>query len=548
LIEKSFPSIYDVKIPTCLKIEGSCTCERAAPVTNFDKRVFKKGQVMTTKTDVLVAGAGPVGLMMAAELARYGVSVRIVEKNPQRTDKSKAIIVWSRTLELMDRMGCSQDFLSTGLKVTGVKISAGREQIAHITFDSAATAYPFGLMVPQNETERLLDEHLNSFGVKVERTVELMQFTQQKDKVTSTLHHADGSEETLETTWLVGCDGAHSIVRHELGMEFTGSTQTSDWMLADLHINGTLAPVDTMNAFWHSDGVLIIFPIVPGRYRVIADLGLTDPNKPRPDPTLEEVQAVLDERGPGGMQVSDPIWLATFHINERKVAQYQSGRVFMAGDAAHIHSPAGGQGMNTGMQDACNLAWKLASVVHGTCAENPVLESYSPERSAIGDQILKAAGKFTDMAVMQGEVKQSIRNHIASFALSLAPVRKFAVNVLEEISIRYPNSPLNAQDTHGDLRPAIGERAPIREGEMPVGAGDRPRFVLFGNADDTFLQLVAQYPNLLEPTLRKPYRDGGLWLVRPDGYVALTTEAGDWNAVTAYLDRIGRKQSAQAVK
>jgi len=498
---------------------------------------------MNSKTDVLVAGAGPVGLTLAAELTRYGVSVRIVEKNAHRTDKSKALVVWSRTLELMDRLGCSESFLATGLKSTAANISAGTEPIARITFENDDTPYPFALMIAQSETERLLEEFLNNLGVRVERTVELTTFTKSANGLTSTLRYADGYEEIIESSWLAGCDGAHSTVRHQLGVEFEGSTQASDWILADTHISGVPHP-NEICAFWHSEGVLIIFPITPGRYRVIADTGAADPSHPRPDPTLEEVQAVLDQRGPGGIKISDPIWLATFHINERKVANYQSGRVFLVGDAAHIHSPAGGQGMNTGMQDAFNLAWKLALVSDGTCVENPVLASYSPERSTVGDQVLKAAGRFTDIAILKGAVKQSVRNHLTSFLCGLAPFRKIAVDMMEEISISYPHSPLNAGGTRKSLHPVEGERAPIREGEKPVGAGDKPRFALFGEASEKFAKVAAQYPNLLEPNLRKPYRDGGLWLVRPDGYVALSTKAGDCDAVTAYLGRITTDLSA----
>ncbi|HXA51846.1 MAG TPA: FAD-dependent monooxygenase [Candidatus Acidoferrum sp.] len=486
------------------------------------------------KSDVLIAGAGPVGLTMAAELTRYGLSVRIVEKSAQRSDKSRALVVWSRTLELMERMECTRHFLVAGMKTHAVNLSAGGEPIFRITFDDVPTPYPFALMIPQNETERLLEEHLNRLGVQVERSVEFAGFTASTAQVTSTLRHADGREETIETPWLIGCDGAHSAVRHQLGLQFKGNTQPSDFMLADLHITGVPAP-DEVCAFWHSDGVLIVFPIAPGRYRVVADIGHTDPNNPCPDPTLEEVQAVLDQRGPGGMKASDPIWLANFHINERKVEHYRHGRVFLAGDAAHIHSPAGGQGMNTGIQDAFNLAWKLALVHHGTCPENPVLASYSPERSGVGDQVLKATGRFTAIAIMQGVVKQSIRNHVASLVFGFAPVRRLAANTLEELSVGYPDSPLNANVAHKGPSPHAGERAPIREGEPPVGAGDRPHFVLFGDASDRFSQLVAQHPALLEPTLRKPYRDGGLWLVRPDGYVALSASRDAWDDVAAYL-------------
>jgi 2-polyprenyl-6-methoxyphenol hydroxylase-like FAD-dependent oxidoreductase len=300
------------------------------------------------KTHVLVVGAGPVGLTMAAELARYGLSVRIIEKAAQRTDKSKALVIWSRTLELMDRMGCTASFVAAGFKATAANITAQGKQVAHITLGGVATPYPYALMIPQSETERLMEQHLNSLGVTVERNVELMRFSRSENGVTSILRLAERQEETMDSSWLVGCDGAHSSVRNQLGMEFLGDTLNTDWILADVHLND-VPDAGEINVMWHSEGVLAIFPITKDRYRVIADAGDATNNAQRRDPTLEEVQAVLDRRGPGGIKATAPIWLAAFRINERKVAHYRSGRVFLAGDAAHIHSPAGGQGMNTGM-------------------------------------------------------------------------------------------------------------------------------------------------------------------------------------------------------
>ena len=266
--------------------------------------------------------------------------------------------------------------------------------------------------------------------------------------------------------------------------------------------------------------------------------GMRTADAHRADPTLEEIQAVLDRRGPGGIRASSPIWLASFRINERKVADYRAGRVFLAGDAAHIHSPAGGQGMNTGMQDACNLAWKLALVHRSLAASEPLLESYSIERSAVGREVLTNAGRLTMLAVLRSGVLQAVRNHVASLVFGLAPVRRTMANTLSELSIGYPNSPLTLPSRHGHGGPAPGERAPVMETANPVGAGATPRFALFAKSDSASAALIARHKDLLEPQTRPPFTDDGIWLVRPDGYVAMTAGRGDLSEVDAYLQRI----------
>jgi 2-polyprenyl-6-methoxyphenol hydroxylase-like FAD-dependent oxidoreductase len=287
-----------------------------------------------THSNVLIAGAGPVGLAMAADLARYGVSVRLVEKTPERTDKSKALVLWSRTLELMDRMDCTAPFLATGKKVIAVNVTAGKEPIARVTVDGVKTPHPYALMIPQYDTEELLGNFVTSLGVKIERNVELTDFVASADGVTSTLRHLDGTEETFESGWLIGSDGAHSTVRHKLGMEFAGETMPSSWVIADVHLSNVPNPEEILIS-WRSEGILAVFPILGSRYRVIADSGLMEAGVAPANPTMKDVQSILDVRGPGGITVSDPIWLTRFSINERKVpAALSSG--FNVRDFGHI--------------------------------------------------------------------------------------------------------------------------------------------------------------------------------------------------------------------
>lgn len=487
---------------------------------------------------VLVVGAGPVGLTMAAELARYGVPTRIIDKAPQRTDKSKALVLWSRTLELLDRAGCGQSFVDAGHEVTAANIIAHGHTVAHLRLDEVKSPHPYALMLPQSETERLLNEHLQSYGVRLERPVELLRFTASSDRITATLRHQDGREETLTVPWMVGCDGAHSVVRHGLGMQFEGSTLDTDFILADVHLSGLSARSDEISVFWHSDGILVFFPITPDRYRVIADIGEVHTKERPADPTLAEVQALIDRRGPGGIHISSPVWLACFRINERKVKDYRAGRVFLAGDAAHIHSPAGGQGMNTGMQDAFNLAWKLALVYYNLAAPESLLDSYSIERSAVGQEVLRNADRLTIAAMLRSRLWQEVRDHLASLLFGLAPVRNRIANTMTELSVGYPHSPLTFAGRHGLPGPSPGERAPITDDKGLVGTGSSPRFALFAQADSESAALIQRHHDLLELSVRPPFADNGIWLVRPDEYVALVTRRGNESEVDEYLNKL----------
>jgi 2-polyprenyl-6-methoxyphenol hydroxylase-like FAD-dependent oxidoreductase len=216
-------------------------------------------------------------LIVGAELARYGVAVRIIDRAPQPTQTSKALVIWSRTLELIDRMGCTRDFLDRGLASHGGTIRSGTRILGRATFDEVDSPYNYALMIPQSETERLMGAHLGRLGVTVERQVELIGFADRSDCVEARLRHADGREETFATPWLIGCDGAHSAVRHCAGMEFSGSTEGGNWMLADVRLEGDGSPPrDEVATYLHPDGPFVIFPQPDGRARIVAQIGETD--------------------------------------------------------------------------------------------------------------------------------------------------------------------------------------------------------------------------------------------------------------------------------
>ncbi|MGQ0581447.1 MAG: FAD-dependent monooxygenase [Reyranella sp.] len=487
---------------------------------------------MPNNPKVLIAGAGPVGLTLANELARHGIPVRIVDKNAERTDKSKALVLWSRTLELFDDAGYAKEFVAVGMKGHGAQISTGKKIVANVSLDSLDSRFPYALMIPQSETERVLEERLAAAGVKVERTVELASFTDKGASIEAMLKKADDSSETVQADWLVGCDGAHSAVRHGLGLAFEGSTLESHWALADGYIPG-LDPKDRMHIFWHRDGILAFFPIVGERWRVIGDLGPATGNERHADPTLAEINALMAHRGSPDLVMKDPFWLAAFRINERKVKDYAKGRVFLAGDAAHIHSPAGGQGMNTGMQDAFNLAWKLALVIEGA-AKPSLLDSYSPERSAVGERVLKNAGRLTEAATMHNPVAQGLRNTIVKFATGFPAIQHKIANQLGEMDIGYPMSPLTAKNGAVANGPKSGERWADR---LPAGAGGM-RFTALGPAE-TVAALAAKFPKLVTASpAKEPEHKTALRLIRPDGYVSFAGAAKDQAKVETYLAAI----------
>jgi 2-polyprenyl-6-methoxyphenol hydroxylase-like FAD-dependent oxidoreductase len=346
-------------------------------------------------------------------------------------------------------------------------------------FDRDDTVFARPLMIPQCDTERLLAARLAARGVVVERGVELTEFEDLGDRIQVALRHGDGSQKQVACKWLLGCDGAHSFVRKHLGIEFEGSFEPNDWILADVRLAGPL-PQDELSIYWHAAGIIALFPIGLDRFRVVADQGLARSMDKPADPTLADVQRTLDARGLSMLTAHDPIWLAGFRIHERKVTHYGRGRALLAGDAAHIHSPAGGQGMNTGMQDAVNLAWKIGLIERGHGLEEPLLASYDIERSAVGDMVLRNATRLTQMATLRNPLLQWIRNHAFAAATHLTAVQQRAIATLTEMAVCYPHSPLNGQAGCVKCRVRPGDRLPDAEVVELGGAGDRLLTCLHG--------------------------------------------------------------------
>jgi hypothetical protein len=305
----------------------------------------------------------------------------------------------------------------------------------------------------------VLLRHLGQRGGKVERQTKLLRLREERDDVVCDVANlATEANETIRARWVIGCDGAHSLVRKSIGATFEGHPYEDAFVLADVKCDWDL-PKDRITSFFDDDGIAACFPMKDDRWRII----IAVPNDTK-DPTLDLVQKITEKRAGRPAPMSDAAWVAAFKIHCRQVDRYRKGNVFLAGDAAHIHSPAGGQGMNTGMQDAHNLAWKLA-LVHQKKGRDVLLESYAIERHAVGAALLRT----TDLATKVGTIKQptlvNARNHLAKFLTGFDPVRRKLVNAVSELSVSYDSSPLNCEHTSPLLAARIGETA---DGETPT--------------------------------------------------------------------------------
>jgi 2-polyprenyl-6-methoxyphenol hydroxylase-like FAD-dependent oxidoreductase len=376
--------------------------------------------------------------------------------------------------------------------------------VASLSLDQITSPYPFALMVPQYDTEAVLRRYLAAHGVTPDLGVELLGFEQDEDGLSARLREPDGSERTEPYAFLVACDGAHSVVRHQLGVDFKGDTLGLDWTQGDFHLSGYPFPSSQMAIFWHEDGPLLFFPMAPDRARVITSLG---PSTGTPPVALDQnaFQKLVDARG--GITLTGTEWVSAFRINERQVENYRSGRVFLAGDAAHVHSPAGGQGMNTGMQDVINLAWKLALVSRGMASAPGLLDSYDLERRPVGAQVIAASGRMTRMGTLADHTLQHVRDFVAHVPMGLAPVQRAVTGLMAEVSIGYPHSPLNGP-SRGEAM--AGSRVRPAVDETPFGAGDTPRFAVCGGAGAA--EVASRFPDLVEA---RPGPSGGEPLVSP---------------------------------
>jgi len=481
-------------------------------------------------TEVLIVGAGPVGLFLANECARRGLRWRLIEVRSSQSEHSKALAIFPRTLEIFDMAGVVAPFLEAANRVSSVAIIAHGRTLAHMRFTPQESPYPFIAMVPQDVTEKLLVRDLRRKGGNVEYETTFVSAAQQDDCVSVTLNHK-GEPNSLRAAFVVGCDGAHSKVRQTLNLPLEGGEYDAPFMLADIETCTTL-PADELQLCPSEFGPLAIFPMSAARRRIVATI-----DHPEGDaPSLDLVRKILDQRAPAGIEARALHWSSYFHIHHRHVKRLRTGRIFLAGDAAHIHSPFGGQGMNTGLHDVWNLAWKLDLFLHGHGNER-LLDSYSAERLPVIKNVIETTDLLTKVMGTPNKCAQALRNTVIPMVSHLAPFQHAFVQTLSELGIAYRGSPI----VEGPGKRYFDE-------SLRGGRGISNRFLVMMGDDhkssrDAANQLCGSFGDIVE--LRQS-KHAGITLVRPDGYIAYSAQDSDNTTALASLRSLLERQTAIA--
>jgi 2-polyprenyl-6-methoxyphenol hydroxylase-like FAD-dependent oxidoreductase len=514
---------------------------RAAPAflsaSKFDP---KEGPMM--QTEVLIAGAG---LVLALWLAKLGVKVRIIDKTAEPGTTSRALAVQARTLELYQQLDLTEAVIARGHKVPAVNLWVRGEAAARLVFENIGaglTPYPFLHIFPQDQHEQLLIERLEALGVAVERRTELLGFNERDERVIARLRGSDGQEEDCEARYIAGCDGARSLVRESLGTGFPGGTYRQLFYVADVAASGPAT-----NGELHVDldeaDFLAVFPLAgQGRARLIGTV--RDERAEHPESLkFEDVSSRAIQHMK--VRVEKLNWFSTYHVHHRVTQHFRHGRAFLAGDAAHIHSPAGGQGMNTGIGDAINLAWKLAAVIGGQ-APDALLDSYEAERIGFARRLVATTDRVFSFATAEGGIADILRTRIAPvvlpFATHFEAVREFLFRTVSQVMLNYRDGPLSrgiAGHVHGGDRlpwvacDGIDNFKPLARMEWQVhvyGAADE-ELVTWCQSHDLPLHI---FPCREEHHAAGLARDA-LYLIRPDSYVALAAPRGAAAALDRYF-------------
>jgi 2-polyprenyl-6-methoxyphenol hydroxylase-like FAD-dependent oxidoreductase len=501
-----------------------------------------------TGSDVLVVGAGPTGLVLALWLTRFGVRVRIIDKTAEPGTTSRALAVQARTLELYRQLDLDDAVIANGHKVPGVNLWVKGEPAVRLGFETVGadlTPYSFLQIFPQDAHERLLIERLSALGVSVERRTELLGYTDHGGGITARLRGRDGKEEHCEARYIAGCDGARSLVRETMGTGFPGGTYRQVFYVADVEASGPALDGELHVDLDEAD-FLAVFPLSDdGRARLI---GTVRDERAGHAESLEfkDVSAHAIEHLK--VHVEKVNWFSTYHVHHRVTDHFRRGNAFVLGDAAHIHSPAGGQGMNTGIGDAINLAWKLHAVLAGSASDR-LLDSYEQERIGFARRLVATTDRVFTFATAEGRLADVLRTRIAPLVIPLVghfdAAREYLFRTVSQIMLNYRDGPLS-EGRAGDV--CGGDRLP-----WATAAADNFdslktmswQIHVYGSAREALVAWCRDHGVPLRQFEWQPaYASAGfardaLYLLRPDTYIALADASALPDALSRYFDNHG---------
>ncbi len=524
---------------------------------------------MNHPLSILIVGAGPTGLMLACELARHGISFRIIDKNTEPTVSSNATWIQTRTIELFDQIGIADRFIKKGNLCHAINIYVNGKSLIKIPLNYIDSNYPFILMLPQSETERLLIQRLGELNNKVERSTELIEIKQNDDTVTAIIQHASGQTETISSDWLVACDGANSTVRSKCHIDFEGEDLPEQFIVADAQIESFMSK-DEVHVFFDQGTLFSAFPLGSNTYRITANLHLTHQRKMY---TEREVIEMAQERAYGAYYVKSVSWISPFWIRSKVVRQMRHGSILLAGDAVHVHSPAGGQGMNTGIQDAYNLAWKLALVIKGK-AKSLLLDSYFDERYPIVKEIVNQTDHYTKMALYDRAFLKKLLRFEMKMKKDQGQFSKKLMEQLTQLNIQYRNSPIIDYENVSKKSVQQGKRAPDVVIDNTTRLYDYLRntkhnillFTGLTSGKDKLIKMIElqklinqSYSDIikthivmpeklfdvenlildLQAVIHKHYqiKHASIYILRPDNYIAYYSKKFDFNLIENFLHR-----------
>jgi 2-polyprenyl-6-methoxyphenol hydroxylase-like FAD-dependent oxidoreductase len=510
------------------------------------------------KTDAVIVGAGPTGLSLACQLSRYGVQFVVVEKNEGVTPYSKAIGVHARTLEIYEQLGLGREAVERGTVAGKARLLAGGEvrgelDLSHV--GEGLSPYPFVLMLEQSKNEQLLYEYLRSRGRDVLWRTEFESLTQTDAGVSVRVKTQGGASQTVEAKYLVGCDGAKSPVRHALSLEFEGSTFERTFYVADAQIDWALSH-DALHICLSRDTFLLFFPLKGERRYRIVGVFPEEFSKDEGEVLYEEIESRVKEEAQLPLDIHDVEWFSTYKVHTRHVSRFSDGRCFLAGDSAHVHTPAGAQGMNTGIQDGYNLAWKLALVLRGAAGEK-LLETYNEERLENAKRLLQTTDRLFQLGAGAERILAFIRTNVfpsvANFLLGFDAVKHFVFPLLSQIGINYRHGSLSRHAGDEHFKVKAGDRMPyfLVGGESIYDRLRQPKFHLLNFSDgqtnppaspteleSPFAESVDFVTVPLHPQAAEAFGANKPFsvLLRPDNYIAYLSADAPPGSLKSYLE------------